>query len=323
MGTKQTFICFSKLPFPMLKYKQIRSALFSYFLIWRELTAERFLYTIKNPFVILRKAGVIKLTDGNEFPFSQKNKRIIFSTVYFLLNQGIRLGNQKYSWNFDINNLILTTHQGIHFHAENVNLLDETFLYQIHYSGFDLQGKTVITAGAFIGDTPLYYSYYGARVVALEPDPNSFKMAKKNISLNPELGGRITLLNYALGFDDMIEFPVREDSGGSSKYDKDGAHVKIRSVSISTLLKELDIKTTYLLDIDIKGAEFELIEDPVISKFEKIRIEYSTFYLNDAKKSLEYLIQRLNQYGFKKIRVWKHNSLRFDLLYHGTIDAEK
>lgn len=112
-----------------------------------------------------------------------------------VLTRGIHLGEEKFNWNFDPKNMILTTHQGIRFHAEKVGMLDETFLFQIHFSGFDLRDKIVITAGAYIGDTPLFYSYYGAKVIALEPDPKSFSIAKDNISLNPKLSNRITLLN--------------------------------------------------------------------------------------------------------------------------------
>ncbi|MEM3753854.1 MAG: FkbM family methyltransferase [Candidatus Micrarchaeaceae archaeon] len=165
---------------------------------------------------------------------------------------------------------------------------------------------------------------YKARVIAFEPDPNSFKIAKENISLNPDLAERITLVNYAIGRDGIVEFPVHDDSSGSSIYENTKADkVKVRSVSISTILKEFNIASPYLLDIDIKGAEFEVIEDPSLSKFSRIRIEYSPYLLNDPSKSLQYIIQKLNNYGFNKVRIWKHNSLRFDLQNHGTIDAEK
>ena len=77
------------------------------------------------------------------------------------------------------------------------------------------------------------------------------------------------------------------------------------------------------MDLDIKGAEFIVIEDPAISNFKKVRIEYFPYLLNQSSRTLEYLIEKLKSYGFTKVRVFKHNCLRYDLTYHGTLEAEK
>jgi len=206
----------------------------------------------------------------------------------------------------------------------DIFIFGETFLHQIHFSGFDLKGKTVITAGAYVGDTPLFYSYYGAKVYAFEPDPNSFKKAEENILLNPTLKDNIILRNYAIGEDGEIDFPVEEDSGGSSIFKSNVKNkIRVKSVSIKTILNEFNISDPYLLDLDIKGAEFIAIEDSSISRFKKIRIEYSPYLLNQSDKTVEYLIDKLKSYGFAKVRVFKHNNLKFDLTYHGTLEAEK
>jgi len=207
---------------------------------------------------------------------------------------------------------------------ESINLLDETFLYQIHFSGFNLRGKTVITAGAYFGDTPLFYSYYGAKVYAFEPDPNSFEKAKENISINPALKDNIILRNYAIGNDGEVDFPLEENSGSSSIYKVDvKKKIRVKSVSIKTILNEFNISDPYLLDLDIKGAEFIIIEDPSISSFKKIRIEYSPYLLNESDKTLEYLIERLKGYGFTKIKVFKLPHVRIDLTRLGVLEAEK
>jgi FkbM family methyltransferase len=306
-----------KISFILINYLQFRSK-----------TVGGKKYRIKNPLVIFKKKGTIKLTNGNEFIFNKDNKKDVLKVVFFALNNGIEFGNGKYQWKFDPKNEIIETHQGIRFKMQTIdirsNILDETFLYQIHFSGFDLKGKTVITAGAYIGDTPLFYSYYGAKVYAFEPDPNSFKKAEENILLNPALKDNIILRNYAIGEDGEIDFPVEEDSVASSIYRVNVKNkTKVKSVSIKTILNEFNISEPYLLDLDIKGAEFSVIEDTSISKFQKIRIEYSPYLLNQNDKSLEFLIQKLKYYGFTKFRIYKHNNLRFDLTYHGTLEAEK
>lgn len=284
--------------------KNILRGIFIYWSLRKHQTVEGFFYTISNPWVILLKSGIISLTDGQRISFNRTNKQGVFNVVVFALSNGIRFGNDPNQWKLDQENGVIETHQGIRFKIKKVGLLDETFLNQIHFSGFDLADKVVITAGAYIGDTPLFHSFYKAKVVAFEPDPKSFEIAKENLSLNPNLAVRISLANYAVGSDGIVEFPVNDDSGGSSIYGKKMAKtIKIRSVSISTILKEFNIVSPYLLDIDIKGAEFEVIEDPSLSKFSKIRIEYSPYLLNDPGKSLNHIIQKLNNYGFNKVRV--------------------
>ncbi|OWP57217.1 MAG: hypothetical protein B2I17_02190 [Thermoplasmatales archaeon B_DKE] len=266
----------------------------------------------------------MKLSDGYEIEFNKENKQDILNVALFALRTGITFGTAKYQWKLDQKNGILETHQGVRFKISDIGVLDETFLSQIHFSGFDLKGKTVVTGGAYIGDTPLFYSYCGANVFAFEPDPNSFKRAEENIILNPSLQANIKLINYAIGEDGEVEFPVNSDSGVSSIYEASNKKtVTVKSVCLSTILNEFNIKEPYLLDLDIKGSEFTTILDNSISKFERVRIEYSPYLLNRTDKTLDLLVQKLNAYGFNKIRVYKHNNLRFDLIHHGTLEAGK
>lgn len=304
-----------------VKYWSINSLQF--ILKIRTKTVEGTKYTIENPLVLLRKHGVVKLSDGSEISFNENNKKKILSVIFFALSNGIRFGDGKFQWKFDPIKEVFETHQGIKFSIDNVGLSDETFLYESHFCGFDIKNQIVVTGGAYIGDTPLYYAYYGARVFGFEPDPNSFMLARKNISLNSDLEKNIILTNYAIGKDSIVNFPINEDSGGSSIFEnKNRRNVSVRSVSISTILDEFEIKNPYLLDLDIKGAEFDIISDKAISNFKKVRLEYSPYILHNQKK-LYTLVDKLKDYGFIKLRIYKHYPLRFDLIEHGTIYAEK
>lgn len=145
--------------------------------------------------------------------------------------------------------------------------------------------------------------------------------------MNPKLSESIILKNYAIGKDEEVLFPLNYTGSSSSLYNADTdikRSIKVRSVSISTILRDFDISDPYLLDLDIKGSEFDVVEDTSIALFQRIRIEYSPYLLNSPGKSLEYLISRLREYGFNKIRIYKHNDRdRFDLLDHGTLEAER
>ena len=298
-----------------------------YLISWLQInqpTVEGEIYKVKNPLsIFLKKTGTIQLSDGYKIPYNKENKEDVFIlTAYALLN-GIKFGGES-GWKYDSKNEVVEMHQGIKLKIKGLRLIDETFLYQIHFNGFDLKDKVVITAGAFIGDTPLFYSFYGAKVYGFEPDPRSFELAKNNIDLNPNLSENIVLRNYALGNDEEIDFPLSvSGSSGSSIFKNDKNTVLVRSVSISTILKEFNISDPYILDLDIKGSEFDIIEQESIGKFHKVRIEYSPYLLGSQSKNLEYLVNKLRSYGFKKIRIYKHAPTRFDLSIHGTVDAEK
>lgn len=209
----------------------------------RKLSLEGRIYTIENPlFFALKREGVIRLTDGYKVPYNRNNKQALARIISFALHSGIRFGNLQNQWKLDPINGIIETHQGIKLNINKVELLDETFLYQIHFSGFNLKDKIIVTAGAYIGDTPLFYSSYGAKVYGFEPDPTSYDFALKNMKLNPELAKNIVINNYAVGKDGEIDFPLNyEDSGSSSIYAiKKHKTIKVKAVSISTILKEFN-----------------------------------------------------------------------------------
>ena len=138
-----------------------------------------------------------------------------------------------------------------------------------------------------------------------------------------DMSKNIIIKNYAIGKDEYIEFPVDLNvTGGSSAYSvMKNKTINTRSVSISSILEEFSIKDPFLLDLDIKGKEFDTINDQSISKFKMIRIEYSTSI--DGKKigERQQLIDKLKKYGFNRIRIFKHNEGVYDLMDIGTIEA--
>ena len=88
-------------------------------------------------------------------------------------------------------------------------------------------------------------------------------------------------------------------------------------------LSSISIKNPYLLDLDIKGSEFKIINEDSLAKFKMVRIEYSTKIEDKTLGGREEIIKRLKQLGFKNIRIYKHNYGSYDLAEHGTIEAKK
>ena len=282
-------------------------------------------FGVRNNFALLKNSGklTLKSTDFS-FEFNKKNKADVKNLFFFAKHWGVQFKNKKGYWNYNAKKNIIVTPQGIKFYLNYFDplIFSETFLFDIHFCDFNLKNKVIVQAGAFIGDTPLYYAYRGAKVYAFEPDYVSFNIAIKNININKILAKRIVIKNYAIGNDGYLNFPAI-GSGGSSVYTESDKTKHIRCVSIKTILNEFNITKPFLLDLDIKGKEFEVIRDDSISEFEMVRIEYSSVI--DGKKvgSREDIIEALKRYGFNKIRIYKHNYVNYDLHEHGTIEARK
>jgi len=276
-------------------------------------------------FAGIRDKVKLKFRSGLIIDSNKENKGLAY--VLYELYKSVPLKDAKenceYCWRVDWQNKILILPNGLRFYLYSVDplIFSETFIHDVHFVGFDLKDKIVVDVGAFVGDTALYYANLGAIVYAYEPHPINFYYLKKNIELNPHLNDKIKLFNEAVGKDEEIEVNVGENiSGTFSIYSSvKGKTLRIKSISLRKILEENNLNNPYLLKADCKGCEYYIIEDDAISRFEKVKIEYTSF----NKPKVDYIINRLKNKGFKKFRVYKHNWGIYHLLDHGTIYAEK
>lgn len=278
-----------------------------------------------NSINLLKKKGYLIGFNGFRFYFNKENEKDVKNLFAFSLFYGVKFSDRIGYWHYANN--ILVTPNNLKFNIKMFDpfIFSETFLSDIHFSDFDLNNKAVVQAGGFIGDTALYYASRGAKIYSFEPDANSYELALQNIKLNPELSKSIVMKNYAIGKDEEIDFPIDPNgSGPSSVYNSEGKKtIKIKSKSVSTILEDFKIQRPYLLDLDIKGKEFEIIRDIAIQKFDMVRIEYSPIIGNKKIGNRDEIIDKLRNYGFDKIRIFKHNEGSYDLNDHGTIEAKK
>ena len=129
------------------------------------------------------------------------------------------------------------------------------------------------------------------------------------------------IFNEAVGKDEEIKISIGGNiNGGFSIYSPvKEKTLRIRSISLRKILEENNLNNPYLLKADCKGCEYYIIEDDAISKFEKVKIEYTGF----NRPKVDYIINKLKSKGFSKFRVFKHNYGIYHLSDHGTIYAEK
>jgi FkbM family methyltransferase len=210
-------------------------------------------------------------------------------------------------------------------------VLIETYLFDIHFLDFDLTDWLIVDVGAYIGDTPLYYAKRGALVVAVEPLPSNYEVMLWNLELNPDLKHRVVPVNAAISDKDgFVEFSYSKPmDGGASIYGGGRFKVKVRSMRLSTLIKEitsmgldLDRFKVRVLKMDCKGCEYDVINEvDVLRLFNIVKIEYSGYLRNRTYHELKSVLENL---GFV-CRVWAHEpgAIRLGLDKAGTLTCVK
>lgn len=189
-------------------------------------------------------------------------------------------------------------------------------IYRFVFEGIK-DNTTLIDLGAYIGDTEIYAQQFPEvrHILALEPMPENFKLAKENILLNKIKNA--SLLQYAIakrkGIANLFIHPNKGQSGFWKKSDK----LKKIKVKTMTLTDVINLVNTphIILKCDCEGAEYEMFMDTPInelSKFQKMAFEY-----HEDEKLIK-IIVKLEKTGFT-VRTTKH-PVEPDL---GTAYAEK
>lgn len=123
--------------------------------------------------------------------------------------------------------------------------------------------KTIVDLGANIGMASVYYAnqYPEAKIVAVEAEASNFAALCRNVrSYRNTLpvhaavwsGDGLVTMTTPEGTDagiDTLTFAVREGDG-----------TQVRSVTMTTLMRETGISSIDLLKVDIEGAEKEVFE---------------------------------------------------------------
>jgi len=168
----------------------------------------------------------------------------------------------------------------------DVGHLYELFVDRAYGSSFS---GTVVDVGASNGDSAIFFALNGAeRVVALEPDPDSFALAEENVRING-LEGRIRLISAALAAEDgEAEFLVPEGSPNAAALSPTpllsrivgfgrSTRVRVRTMSLGTLMRELGLDNASLLKMDCEGCEYEVLRSAssdLLARFRGIVLEY-------------------------------------------------
>ena len=123
----------------------------------------------------------------NNFPISgvlKNGDKIILKSRF---DSGAVTNNFKdyFFWDDDILHVTNPKYPELKFVGTQKNGDIQSVFFDEVYTTLDVNNKIVVDIGANIGDSAIYFAVKGAKkVIALEPFPKNFELAKKNIELN-------------------------------------------------------------------------------------------------------------------------------------------
>jgi len=138
-----------------------------------------------------------------------------------------------------------------------------------HIEGRDLTDKLVIDIGANIGIFSYWAAQKGARVVAVEPHPESMARAQESLAA---FDGQITYIPKAVTGDGQPIDIIDRTDWSSASYTRPGT--TIESVTLDELLAPYD--KVDVVKIDTEGAEYDIIlgaSDATLAKVAYFAIE--------------------------------------------------
>ncbi len=160
-----------------------------------------------------------------------------------------------------VGHLDLCNVDGIRFFGHPLNVLNTFLLHQYRCSRADVgvePGDVVIDAGGCWGDTTLYFARSAERVYSYECMPSNIHILNENIKLNPELAGKIEVVQNAL-WSRSGERLVFGERGPASRGVSGQVGVEVTTGSLDDLVEARSLPRLDFIKMDIEGAEMQAL----------------------------------------------------------------
>jgi FkbM family methyltransferase len=159
------------------------------------------------------------------------------------------------------------------------------------YDFLPIHGKTVIDIGANIGDSCIYFAISKPnRIIAIEPFPRNYELAKKNIDLNGFADKIFLQLAGCHSEPGEITIDPLYKSNDRSQLIEFKQGIKIQLITLrDILIKNKVARGEAVLKMDCEGCEYNTILSSTANTlkfFSHIQLEYHQGYLN-LKEKLE------------------------------------
>ena len=168
---------------------------------------------------------------------------------------------------------------GLKFKELRTGVVEVLCLGHYPLDNIDLRGREVVDVGAFVGDSTLYFLYRGAYEEMLY-NLKLNGLEHKVIAINAALGDseRTLRIPADISIDDTIGF------NHLSTNTREGIEVKV--ITLEEVMKH--VKDPYLIKMDCKGCEYEVINHSfdALTKFKYILLEYHNADISEHRKTL-------------------------------------
>jgi FkbM family methyltransferase len=117
--------------------------------------------------------------------------------------------------------------------------------------------RVIVDLGSHIGSSIAFFRvrHPGALIHGFEPDPRTFAALEANVGA---LEG-VTIDPRAASGDDGESTFFCSDYSLASSLVGDGQPVRVRTVSLDTVMEELELERIDLLKLDVEGAEYDVL----------------------------------------------------------------
>ena len=129
------------------------------------------------------------------------------------------------------------------------------------YKGFiDFEPLTILDGGANIGMASVYWhqQFPDAEIVAVEPDPENCRLARRNIGDSPQVH---VLQGGLLSRNVKLSIINSGDENYALRVTEDPDHGTIPAFSIASIMRERGWSVIDVLKLDVEGSEVELLSN--------------------------------------------------------------
>jgi len=162
------------------------------------------------------------------------------------------------------------------------------------YKFLNVQNKSVLDIGAFIGDSPIYFILKGAKkVYAIEPHPDAYNEMLENIKLN-NMEDKIIPINMGISYEkDYISISITTVNTWGTLLKPEGNGIKIPAGKLNDIIEKYNVDAQ-VLKMDCEGCEYDIIlnDYDTIKEFDEIEFEY---HAHNTKIPVSKLLEKLNR----------------------------
>jgi len=159
----------------------------------------------------------------------------------------------------------------------------------------ELPPRVIVDVGAHIGIASVFFAsrFPAAKVVAVEPDEDNFRLLVENTRLY----GNIVPLHAALWYEDsQLYVEASEEGSWASRVNTEGRGKPVQGLTLKTLLASQGLEKVDILKLDVEGAEKEIFErDPqVLVNVRALYVELHDYLVPGCARAVYGLASKYN-----------------------------